>query len=244
MSLRNFQRLLRRRQPAAAGPRRFHKRSIVTFQAEPPLDSTVPERPCSIALAQDRGLYGELSAQLWEDQCSTMIPNEFGMTFASLELERQEDLEADLTSLSTPQAVLVARGPLVSWWAQLHLESYSLAGVILIDPLMLYNGDPELVDQVIQASEDAFLDGVYLNQLYYEAQNRPLLLEPGPVPMVIIQSRSEYVFEEGVQQTIQRHGIDEAEESTSVPIITLKDDRDLESTVRDSLVPWIENRVL
>ena len=119
--------------------RRSLVRNIVTFQAEPPLESSVPERPCSVALVQDRGFYGEISSQLWEDQLLQLVPNAFGMSFASLEIAAQEELQQDLSNTVTmnPLVVLIARGPLVSWWAQLYLESYPLAGMILVDPLPL-----------------------------------------------------------------------------------------------------------
>jgi hypothetical protein len=227
------------------------RRSIVTLHQEPPLDSSIPERPCSIALVQDRGLYGEISAQFWEDQCLEIIPTQLGMPFASLEVDAQENsLATDIASLSNPLVVLVARGPLVSWWAQLYLESYSLAGLVLVDPLPLEEPNPDLVDQLIESSADAFLDGVYLNHLY-EAQNRPLLLEPGAVPMMVVQSRKDAIFSQGANQTADRHRFVAAENSRKkesstgeVPILTLEDDYAIESMLRDSIAPWIESQVL
>ena len=143
-----------------------------------------------------------------------------------------------------PHIVLVARGPLVSWLAQLHLESHFLAGLILVDPILpswhhttpsTENDTEEIVRQLptkqeergvaaelarsFGASNDASKDDDYFRILLqdfvtsspvFSQRRRPLLLEPGAVPMMVLSTTSlpaslSNVFHQGSYQTVNRH---------------------------------------
>lgn len=269
-------------------------RSIVTFIEEPPLHSTIPERPCIVALVQDNGFYDKKSTNQWQDALRHVGPNQLGITVANFEwndlrkptaddnrniLEQGlEALQMDMDQLMSPHVILVARGPLVSWVSQLYLESFSVAGLVLVDPLPLddnadnddNNNDDNILDadQFSQAIQDYANDfpGVLHEHTHLEnflsdtnskqGARRPLLLEPGAVPTMIVQSIPVPLFIAGSQQTADRHRLstldrqipeDDEDVESDVPKIHLDaqaNETDVHDFLQHKLSAWIERRVL
>lgn len=217
--------------------RTISQRTIVTSFEEPPLDSTVPELPCTVVLLQDNDIYGESSTTNWEKELRRAIPHEFGMSFGAASLhspalnnssedhddeileESLTELRNDLSQIMNPQIILIARGPLVSWIAQLHLESNPLAGLVMIDPLLLDDSEADYLKPAIDYLIESLPSNLHskssngrsihlLQSLYSNRQNmRPLLLEPGSVPMMIFYSFHNQAYLNAVHQTANRHRI-------------------------------------
>lgn len=250
----------------------------MTFEEEPPLHSTIPERPCTVALVQDTGLYTAQSTRQWQDELRQIFPNQQGITFANFEWKWEnvnddesgggsgrcaveqgmEHLYLDMAQLMSPHVVLVARGPLVGWISQLYLESFSLAGLVLVDPLPLddKNLDVAALSQAI-GEYTGNVPGDYEHNIgsIVRENKRSLLLEPGAVPTIILQSIPVPLFIDGARKTSDRHRLllrDEEEKSEEAfaagdaPIIRLDNDdkTDLQTCVKDSIGAWIESRVL
>jgi hypothetical protein len=254
-------------------------RTIVTLLEEPPIDSNIPERPLTVVLVQDNPLYGTVSTTQWRDQLRITATQEFGMSFASLDLGIPnstddmygglEELQNDLSQLMAPQVLIMARGPLVSWWSQLHLEDFSLAGLILVDPLvpvsqgvafadkqqLLWN---YVTDRVSKHGENPDYSRTIASLFFSceELQNhRQLLLEPGTIPMMVISSHS--LFDVAADRTAERHRLysetdkddDVLSRPGGVPTLTIptRNDRDhqlpIAACFRQSIGPWIESRV-
>ncbi|CAB9517968.1 expressed unknown protein [Seminavis robusta] len=215
--------------PCSLGINRGCVRNVVTLLEEPPLDSPIPERPCTVALVQD-SLYGPASTSLWKAQLRSLVPTEFGMSFANLDLSHEQEkqqgllaldaLQSDLLQMETPQVVLIARGPLVSWWAQLYLESFSLAGLVLVDPLVpvgdtgmgtVIDADAATNQAFQYVADEARKNGSsnYLQNIsslfFSKKRQRGLLLEPGAVPMMVLSTHP--FLSEPAQQTAERHRI-------------------------------------
>jgi len=243
---------------------------------EPPLDSDIPERPCSVAYVQD-DIYTHFDRK-WADELCQTFPNRLGMTFAQFQWQLVkidkgesvvdqglEALQMDTAELLNPHIILIARGPLVSWIAQLYLESFHLAGLVLVDPLPMDNlqVSGSALAAVIQESTGVYNDHATactdqytrLLEKYRQGGGRSLRLEPGAVPTLVVQSIHHPLFADGAQQTADRHRFlsdqeaDEAEErfvGGDVPIIQLFDDEklDLQAVAKDEIGAWIERRVL
>jgi hypothetical protein len=167
--------------------KRIWNRSIVTESIEPPIASVVPEKPCTLVLLEDQGLY----QSSWNSWLSRSLPNEHGLhycyqtiTLSSLEAALSE-ITTDLATM--PSVVLLARGPVVSWVAQYYLESLSLAGLILVDPM--FEPSSELLKELKNLYSDASVqEHNMLNRIQSGQESRPLKLEPGVIPMLILSS--------------------------------------------------------
>ena len=131
--------------------RRLRRRGIVTSSIEPSLDAPL-ERPETIVLTES-SLYSNSS---WKEAFESFYPKQ-GMHFSSIDMLRtandsqiitsvkslEKTLASDLSHLATSigigaaHTVLVARGPVQCLAAQYFLESLPLAGLVLVDPLLL-----------------------------------------------------------------------------------------------------------
>jgi len=110
-----------------------------------------------------------------------------------------ESLTHDLIQIegSIPMStILVARGPIMSLVAQYYLESWPLAGLVMIDPLLL---PPPLLTETASILLHCIPKDIYihptaewqttlLQQLRDGHYNRELKLEPGSIPMCILSS--------------------------------------------------------
>ena len=126
----------------------FEKPFARTF-IKPPLESAIVEKPCTVLLMEDRAIYKEL----WNTSFDTAIPINYGMSSASISFSKELDfdqmlneLKADLSPFS--DAVLIARGPLSSWVAQFNLESLSLKGIVMVDPISFDDPEAEIITKL------------------------------------------------------------------------------------------------
>ena len=121
------------------------RRCLVTLSIPPPIDTPM-ERPETLVLIES-----SLYKQKWEQSFAKYYP-ERGMHFGSLDItsadncsvhdmtlaSMEQTLSNDTSALSEPAyTILIARGPLQSLIAQYYLESLPLAGLVMIDPLIL-----------------------------------------------------------------------------------------------------------
>lgn len=118
---------------------------------EPPLDSPVMERPCTLVLMEDENEIQFLldtktsSSHSWLKAFQIQVPQNYGMSFALLATSSKKlrlalDLDNRFEAMkvflpSIHDAVLVARGPVASLCAQYYLESFPLLGLVMVDPL-------------------------------------------------------------------------------------------------------------
>lgn len=153
----------------------LHQRNIVTSSIEPSLNASM-ERPETIVLTES-SLYtnsnNSINTISWKEAFESFYPKQ-GMHFSSIDMLRSADnsdmqmtsiksleqtLVSDLSGLATSigigaaHTVLIARGPLQCLAAQYFLESLPLAGLVLIDPLLLPN-DGRIKKHKNASSED------------------------------------------------------------------------------------------
>ena len=135
------------------------RRSIVVSSVEPPLDVPI-ERPERIVLAES-----SLYESSWVECAESFFPSN-GLHFVAIDIMRalrnntnnddvasqfkclEKSMAEDLSHLgettderqqtsTSAHDVLIARGPIQCLIAQYYVESLPLAGVVLIDPLLL-----------------------------------------------------------------------------------------------------------
>jgi hypothetical protein len=204
---------------------------------EPVLTSLVPERPCTIVLAEDEGFY----AQSWNTWRSTLV-HEHGFSFAQISVTATHDFDAalrelssDLSHLGTHDAVLLSRGPMISWLAQFYLESLPLQGLIMVDPLPLDHGDS------VQALERYYATTSASRSLFHDYVEHyahwTMKLEPGSVPMMILATQLDSdVYWKGALRTKERHDREDRQ------VVLVKSDN--EDDLRDRVTRWITDDVL
>lgn len=195
----------------------LRQRSLVTSSIEPSLDARM-ERPETIVLTES-SLYSNsnniINTSSWKEAFESFYPKH-GMHFSSIDMLRSADdsaltqmtsfksleqtLASDLSGLATSigigaaHTVLIARGPLQCLAAQYFLESLPLAGLVLIDPLLLPDdgrvkkqkiASPEVVDNRWKSSlQDliSLLDGnapnmyKHADRIVGDSATHPLLL--------------------------------------------------------------------
>lgn len=168
-------------------------RNIVTESHEPPISSDIPEKPCSLVYVQDEST--TLYERSWSGAMSDRLPLECGIHVCrqSLPMNSLEEALAEMRDdlAVMPAVVLMTRGPLVSMVAQYYLESVPLSGLIMVDPIV----DLTALPGVEELSNTKLL----LEQI----EARPLKLEPGVVPTLILSSKS--LLQEASKQAAQRH---------------------------------------
>ena len=139
---------------------KYHaRRGIVVSSVEPPLDVPI-ERPERIVLAES-----SLYESSWIERAESFFPSN-GLHFVAIDIMRalrnntnnddvasqfkclEKSMAEDLSHLgettdewqqtsTSAHDVLIARGPIQCLIAQYYIESLPLAGVVLIDPLLL-----------------------------------------------------------------------------------------------------------
>lgn len=197
-------------------------RSLLSAAKDPPLDVT--ERPCTLVVAEDEGLYESSFQPLFDDS----IPRNYGIPTRSLKIsskkfdEALQELKSDLSGSTDPSIVLLARGPCMSWLAQFYLESLPLAGLILVDPLPWddRNGanQMELYYEKYQLRDSL---GYQLFQDYSEHWGHwTLQLEPGVVPMLVWHTITRPAFKRCADNTAHYHSTS----NTRVPVLKLPND--------------------
>jgi hypothetical protein len=224
------------------------RRSLLTSVLEPPLNSSVPERPCTVILAQDEYFYKSAS---WDGHFSQKLTQDYGLSYAQWQLSTAhtdfdsalQEMSRDLSSI--PSQVLVARGPWVSWMAQFYLESLSLAGLVLVDPLPLDN--TEAVRQLEALFQNLETPPPASYALFEEFVNHwdhwSLQLEPGAVPMMVVSTKPE--LESAALRTVQRHSNEKdggRGRRSTVPFVKLQGG-DAEK-ILPTIAAWIDEQVI
>lgn len=235
-----------------------------------PSPATVLERPCTIILAQDDNFYHDC----WHERMRHTVVENYGFSYAEwwLHSHRQAPLQQDseshagendamddaLRELSNDlshlahQTLFIARGPCISWVIQFYLESFPLAGLILVDPIPFDDTDSvralerfyeqqkaeqhHTKSQIHQASHG---NGTRtLSRVFYDYANHgehwSLRLEPGAVPMLIVSTQPQW--ESAAQRTRRRHIV----EGSDIPLLSQPDF----DTMVEHIVAWIDDQVL
>mmetsp|Transcript_9633 Transcript_9633/g.28865 ORF Transcript_9633/g.28865 Transcript_9633/m.28865 type:complete len:334 (+) Transcript_9633:77-1078(+) len=284
-------------------------RSVVTTALiEPPLDSDIPERPCTVILATDppspfqqQQHHQQSSSKphslrcppgtagvAWEQSFCDMVPRRLGMSCGAISWSSsvpptmnsnndgadtwlqwiQHDGLHEMTSdlhqvqMMGGHVVLIANGPWSSWMAQWYLESHALAGLVMINPLVVDVADHEQQQHQTQFELLGHNDLPNAWELLFgnvpHTQPRPLLLEPGAVPMMVVKTSSssndheDTIWTQHAQATAQRHslrllnGSYENDDDDVVPVARwiIEDNTDsVDVLVETILVPWIESHV-
>jgi hypothetical protein len=199
---------------------RIFRRSKLSAIHEPPLDSTVLEKPCTLLLLEDTWRYHTS----WRTFLESNVPTHYGMAYATVSLERGythtkdgdiegddhgvwkervEELKEDLSKVHH-DAVLIARGPIASWTALLYLESLPLNGLVMVDPIQF--DDPR--NEVMQFSmvQNAFAGDNIASTLLQQVRPTTLKLEPNSVPMLILHSINDMDGRRQCDIVASRHG--------------------------------------
>jgi hypothetical protein len=206
------------------------------------------------------------SAESWIELFRSKIPRDYGMSFASVSLQMQRDknnnnvdggnnrrlasISDGLQSLKASQlpgfsdAILVARGPVSSLIAQYYLESFSLKGLVMIDPILLDDSDDEnsdlslLVSSIYRDSDDDDSDSIE------RFRSNRLLVEPNAVPMMVIRTvRDDHpVLESSARFVAQRHGAPNGPYGT-VPFADLIHDENGNETSNDNVANALLHRI-
>jgi hypothetical protein len=215
---------------------------------EPPLSVSI-ERPVTVLLLED-GLY----AKSWSDLLKSKLPSEMGISYGTIHVpstaketfrDRVEFLKEEL--LGIPDALVVARGPIASWSCQLYLESFSLIGMVAVDPILM-DRRGSIEDKAIQyllqqnnSNEALPWDRDLLCRVLSGNEDRKLKLEPGPCPMLFVQSLPSDLFTQTTRDNLKRHDSDESPFGSPIFIdIHQQGERDFLSTLSD----WIDDHVL
>ena len=149
-----------------------------------------------------------LSTTSWSETFRSKIPAEYGMSFASIVLTfrnhncNKHKNSASPTSVSDGlqalkaselpgigDAIVVARGPVSSLCVQYYLESFSLQGLVMIDPVLIDDtGVGDADGDVNQAS--SLVSRIYPRDDDDTERFRSsrLLVEPNAVPMMVIST--------------------------------------------------------
>ena len=225
------------------------------------------ERPCPVILAED-SLYSD---QSWTPVCEERFPNVHGMPYQQFSWSSTDttiDMDAALSELSrdlstssissSPQTVLIARGPWMSWMALFYLESLPLAGLVLVDPLPLDHVNFVNQMELAYAQHKDSIDYRLFQEYSEHWSHWTLQLEPGAVPMLVVSTVSKSGWRKAAQATADRHS---GSVHGAVPVVELIIDTTTKTRVRraeaaepesstyqervvDTLADWIQDRVL
>jgi hypothetical protein len=195
--------------------RRGQYRTLLSKISCPPLDSAVPERPCTMVVAESL-LYPTSSS--WNSAFKSRAPQDHGISTGAFSWSDSvtnwkaalDELKSDLSAHH--DVVFIARGPLQCWIAQLYLESHPLAGLILVDPLPL--DDRNGINQFeLYYEKHSFKQSkeyhIFRRILDDTTMSAPiphaLQLEAGAVPMMVWHSIPRPAFKRAADSTAQRH---------------------------------------
>ena len=128
----------------------------MTSSIDPSLDAQM-ERPETIVLTESSLYFSSNNSNTsWKEAFESFYPKQ-GLHFSSIDMLRSADFNSQITTVKTLEqtlasdlshlatsigigaahTVLVARGPIQCLTAQYFLESLPLAGLVLVDPLLL-----------------------------------------------------------------------------------------------------------
>jgi hypothetical protein len=210
----------------------------VSSAVEPPLDCQVLEKPCTLILLEDSWLYHSS----WEQHFQVSIPSEHGMAYMSLTLNTSNNLEDMIEEMKQDlspihDAVLVTRGPIATWVALFYLESLSLKGLIMIDPIpfdSIAHPPEKILQDLKQISTSNNLDPMIIQQ----ACSKKLKLEPNSVPMMVIRSTNDDNFAKLANQMAQRH----SDPNGPFGLVeTIQISQDQPDVIMEKIDSWIES---
>lgn len=226
------------------------RRGILTEIQEPPLHSNVPEKPCTLILAQDDGMYTNESRASWSAQLSDSLVNSHGIAFAEWTLPVKDnsmdaalqEMRRDLAPIPSP--VWIARGPLMSWMAQFYLESLALSGLVLVDPLPLDQDDgvrtleAAFLNSFAAAREEESRSSILFQEYANHWDHWSLKLEAGAVPMMVVSTEEEWKW--AADKAVERHSTIES----PVAVLHCYGDIATEKILLSEISAWIEEEVL
>jgi hypothetical protein len=248
-----FQKILR------TGPQRIHslvwsRRTLLTQAVEPCPSSGIPERPCTVILAEHTDMYGGNS---WHSVFQRRFPADFGVTYRHWSADPARTLTVDdalnqlMQDLSgIPDAVLVARGPWMSWLSQFFLESLPVKGLVMVDPMPLDDKRGIELFQALyrEANLTESLEYRLFQDFLMHWDHWTLKLEPGSVPMIVLVSQSGTELRSFAEGTARRHSVVDCGVESTVPVVDLVTHNQVYDGRADEAVvavsDWIEYRVL
>lgn len=192
---------------------------------EPPLDCEVLEKPCTVVLMEDENRFHatdddkEVTTLSWLPAFQNRFPTECGMSFSSIRFPGNSnenkatilyvsDCLNALKTSSLPRihdAVLVARGPFSSLCAQYYLESLSLLGLVMVDPILITNGENDDNEEMTRILATCNID----ERDWEGFQSSSLLLEPNAVPMMVVLSSQNKAWNTASRRVAARHSDEE-----------------------------------
>lgn len=250
---------------------------IMSPTFETPLDSTVMEKPYTLILMEDlppgekngatSSIISSNTARSWVNVFQSKVPNDCGMSFASLaydsknfhcsKLTLAQQLQALKTSplSSIHDAILVTRGALSSLIAQYYIESFSLQGLVMIDPILIDDENVPTTSSEVNNNDSVaqfvakILDQSQEDMSRHMFQSSRLLVEANSVPMMVMTTRNDVSWNDASKFVADRHS-DEDGIYGIVPVVDLagKDDsydavgagRGEASVVLDHIHNWID----
>ena len=217
------------------------RRSMLTHIEEPALNNLVPERPCTIVLAEEEEGFYSNSWNSWR----TNLVQEHGFSFAQLQLVTASDfdsalreLSSDLSSLNASNCVFISRGPILSWLAQFYLESLPLAGLVMVDPLLLDDTESvKVLERHYSEHTVKPLASLVFHDYIEHYAHWTMKLEPGSVPMMIVTTQNDdEVYVKGAINTKRRH------DGGYLPVTLVQDSS--EQQLQSHIINWINDEVL
>ena len=127
--------------------------------------------------------------------------------------------------------------------AQYYLESLPLAGLVLVDPILSNHVDALKKLETRLGGDRTRIQREFVDELLAGVQPRPLKLEPGVVPMLVLQSIRDDVFQEAAYDVAHRHG-DPDGAFGEIPVHDITSTKSDAMVAIDLLTEWIDDIVL
>lgn len=227
---------LRRFPPAPLGATRH----VLSESIEPPSTLSIPRRDCTVVLMEDAYLYDHS----WRPTFSHVLPHDRGIHICNLASINERNLQEGLDALETflpslENVVLISRGALVSLMAQYYLSSHSFAGLCMINPIPI-----DSARKVLQKLDAQIATGSaeheFVERILGGKEDRPLKLEPGAVPTLILKSVADPDFSKAANEVALLHN-GGSDGEVLVHDIS-KTSNDMEAI--DIICNWIDDRVV
>lgn len=213
---------------------------------EPPLSKTTEGRP-TIVLLEDAYLYDGWrgSAGSWRATFSHVLPHDRGLHICNLMSINEHSLEEGLDALDTflpsmQNVVLVSRGALVSLMAQYYLSSHSLAGLIMVNPVLM--DSTSVLWKLYGDIPSGSTEHDFVERILTGKETQSLKLEPGTAPTLVIQSVQDRDFQKAANDVALLHN-DPNGRFGEVLVHDMSETEDAMEAI-DTICDWIDNRVL
>ena len=172
----------------------------------------------------------------WIETFRSKIPREHGMSFGSISLNSSGDAAASISDglealkasqlPSISDAILVARGPVASLCAQYYLESFSLQGLVMIDPILVDDDkDDDDKEAISSLLSRIYNDDDDDDDKEARFRSTRLLVEPNAVPMMVVLTvPNDEVWNRASRFVAARHGDPDGPYGI-VPIVNLAESK-------------------